>query len=123
MFALYVMVVDLMRGEQDQSSWIICVLLLSAIAPLLLGLYQYPTADTGNHETFGLNRIQGTFQRTRRRIRPTLCNSCRSRSCFFVIHTRSKLSRVGLSVYMIPVIIFSIYATQTRGAWLGVWSR
>jgi O-antigen ligase len=112
---VYVLCVDLMRDRRDRR-WLLRVVLLSAVVPLVLGVYQYFT-DTGDHGTSGFNRIIGTF------VHP-------SPYAFYLVqlvplalvifmHTRSRLARVALIV-MIPALMFSIYATQTRGAWVGV---
>ena len=56
---LYVLVVDLVRSRDDVRI-MLQLMLLSSLVPLSLGIYQYVT-DTGNHETEGFNRIEGTF--------------------------------------------------------------
>jgi O-antigen ligase len=114
-FALYVIVVDLMATKAEWR-WVVRVILLSSIVPLCVGLYQFFT-DTGNHDTAGYNRIQGTL------VHPSPYGfylvQILPLAVFFLLYTRSKISRVGL-IAMVPLIIFSIYATQTRGAWIGV---
>lgn len=112
---VYVLCVDLMSDRRDRR-WLLRVILLSATVPLVLGVYQYFT-DTGDYGTAGLNRIMGTF------VYP-------SQYAFYLVqllplalviflHTKSRLARVGL-VVLTPAIVFSIYATQTRGAWIGL---
>ena len=112
---LYILVVDLIRSAQD-IRWMLRVLLLSSVLPLALGIYQYFT-DGGNHETLGLNRIEGTF------VHPspyaTYLVQLVPLALVYFLHTRSRLGRVVLGV-MIPAMIFSVYATQTRAAWIGL---
>jgi len=112
---IYVMVVDLMRQERERR-WLLRIIVLSAIVPLCFGLYQFAT-NTGDHATPGFNRVLATF------VHP-------SPYAFFLVqilplalllftHARSRVARLALGV-MVPVMLFSIYATQTRGAWIGV---
>jgi len=112
---IYIMVVDLMRTERERR-WLLRVIVLAAVIPLTVGLYQFVN-DSGDHSTAGFNRILATF------VHP-------SPYAFFLVqifplvlllflHGQIRLSRVALGV-MIPVMLFSIYATQTRGAWIGV---
>jgi putative inorganic carbon (HCO3(-)) transporter len=114
-FMIYVLVVDVMHREEDRR-WLVKVIVLAAIVPLAAGLYQF-AFDAGNHVTPGYNRLEGTF------VHP-------SPFAFFLLqviplglllfmHTSSRLARVGLGV-MLPVMVFSIYMTQTRGAWIGL---
>lgn len=112
---VYVLTVDLMRTHAERR-WLLRMIVLSAIIPVVAGAYQYVT-DTGNHDTPGYNRIVGTF------VHP-------SPYAFYLVqifplalvlflHAQSRIARLGLGV-LIPVMAFSIYATQTRGAWLGM---
>jgi O-antigen ligase len=112
---IYIVVVDLMREERERR-WLLRIIVLSAVVPLMVGLYQFAT-DTGDQSTPGFNRILATF------VHP-------SPYAFFLVqilpltlllfaHTQSRVARVALAV-MVPVVLFSIYATQTRGAWIGV---
>ena len=113
--SLYILVVDLMRSADD-IRWMLRVLLLSSVIPLALGIYQFMT-DSGNHETEGLNRIDGTF------VHPspyaTYLVSLVPLAIVYLLHTRSRLGRVAMLV-LIPLMVFSIYATQTRVAWIGL---
>jgi O-antigen ligase len=81
-----------------------------------VGYYQFIT-DSGNHGTDGFNRLEGTFTHP-------------APYAFFLVgllpiafmyfrHTTSKIARVGL-VALIPAMIFCIYSSQTRGAWVGL---
>ncbi len=112
---VYVLVVDMMRGLADRR-WLLRVILLSSVVPLVLGVYQYVT-DTGDHGTEGFNRILGTF------VHPSpyafYLVQLLPLALVIFLHTTSRLARVAMFV-MIPAIVFSIYATQTRGAWVGV---
>jgi O-antigen ligase len=114
-FMLYVLVVDLMRSAQDRR-WMLRVILLSSVVPLALGFYQLFT-NTGNHETEGLNRVNGTF------VHPSPYASYLVQlvplAFVYFLHTRSRLGRVAMLVLM-PAMVFSIYATQTRVAWIGL---
>jgi O-antigen ligase len=114
-FALYVLVVDVVR-TRDDLRWLLRVMLLSVVVPLVLGIYQY-FAGTGNLETEGFNRIIGTF------THPSPYASYLVTLLPFAIvsflHTESRLGRVGLAA-VIPLMVFSIYATQTRVAWIGL---
>lgn len=114
-FLIYVMVVDLMRTQRERR-WLLRIIVLSAIIPLSVGLYQFAT-DGGDHSTPGFNRILSTF------VHP-------SPYAFFLVqifplalllfvHAQSRVARVGLAV-MLAVTVFSIYHTQTRGAWIGL---
>ena len=114
-FAMYVLIVDLIQ-TRSQQRWLIRVLLLSAIGPLAMGVWQYLT-NTGNTDTPGLMRIYGTF------THPSpfsfyLVQMAPFAAAFF-LHTRSKFARLGLGL-MIPAMVFCIYAAQTRGAWVGL---
>lgn len=114
-FLIYVMVVDLMRTERERR-WLLRVIVLSAVIPLCVGLYQFFT-DTGDKSTADLNRILGTF------VHPSPYAFYLAQifplALVLFIHAQSRLARVGLGV-MIPLMAFSIYATQTRGAWIGL---
>lgn len=112
---IYIMVVDLMRTERERR-WLLRIIVLAAVAPLAVGMYQFVN-DSGDHSSPGLNRILATF------VHP-------SPYAFFLIqifplvlllfvHAQSRLARIGLGV-MLPLMAFSIYATQTRGAWIGL---
>lgn len=112
---LYVLIVDLMRTSKDRR-WVIRVILLSSVIPLMVGMYQLFT-DGGNHDTPGFNRIYGTLAHPSPygfyilQLLPL--------AVVFLMHTRNRFGRLGLFA-MIPIMLFSIYATQTRGAWIGV---
>ena len=114
-FMLYVLVVDLIHTREDARRFI-TVMALSAVVPLALGAYQAVT-DSGNHDTAGLNRIYGTF------VHPSPYASYLVQllplAVVLFIHTRMRLARVALGV-LIPLMIFSVYATQTRAAWIGL---
>jgi O-antigen ligase len=114
-FMLYILVVDLMRTSEDLR-WLVRVMIAAATVPLVAGIYQYFT-DTGNHETEGFNRIMGTF--THPSPYAFFLVQVLPVAAVFFMHTRSKLARVAL-VVLIPLMVLSIYATQTRGAWLGL---
>lgn len=112
---VYILTVDLMRTHAERR-WLLRMIVLSALIPVIVGLHQY-VADTGNHDTPGYNRIIGTF------VHP-------SPYAFYLVqifplalvlflHAQSRVARLGLGA-LIPVMVFSIYATQTRGAWLGL---
>ncbi len=112
---IYIMVVDLMRRERERR-WLLRIIVLSTIVPLCFGLYQFAN-DSGDHSTPGFNRILATF------VHP-------SPYAFFLVqilplalllfaHAQSRVARLALAA-MVPVMLFSIYATQTRGAWIGV---
>jgi O-antigen ligase len=114
-FLIYVLVVDLMWTERERR-WLLRIVVLAAVVPLAVGMYQF-ASDTGDHSTPGLSRILATF------VHP-------SPYAFFLIqifplvlllfvHAQSRLARLALGV-MLPVMAFSIYATQTRGAWIGL---
>jgi O-antigen ligase len=114
-FVIYVMAVDLMRTDRERR-WLLRIIVLSAVIPVAVGVYQVVTVS-GDQSTQGFNRILGTF------VHP-------SPYAFFLVqilpltlllflHAQSRIARVGLYT-MIPVMVFSIYATQTRGAWIGV---
>jgi O-antigen ligase len=112
---LYILVVDVMRTREDRR-WVVRMILLSAIVPLIVGLYQFAT-NTGNHGSEGFNRIMGTL------VHPSPYGfyllQILPLAVVFLMHTRNRVGRLAL-FGMIPVILFSIYATQTRGAWLGL---
>ena len=112
---LYILIVDLMRSVADRR-WTARVILLSSTVPLGVGLYQY-VMNTGNHETAGFNRIYGTL------VLPSpyafYLLQLLPLAIVFLLHTRNRLARVGLGV-MTVAIVFSIYATETRGAWIGL---
>jgi O-antigen ligase len=112
---LYVLIVDLMRTSADRR-WVVRVILLSAVVPLLVGLYQLFT-DTGNHDTPGFNRIFGTLAHPSPYAFYIL--QLLPLAIVFLIYTRNRIGRLGLFA-MIPIMLFTIYATQTRGAWIGV---
>jgi O-antigen ligase len=114
-FMLYILVVDLLRTPTDMR-WLVRIMLAAAAVPLVAGVYQYFT-DTGNHETEGFNRIMGTF--THPSPYAFFLVQIIPIAVVFFVHTQSKFARVAL-VTMIPVMVFSVYATQTRGAWLGL---
>jgi O-antigen ligase len=111
---VFVLCVDALRTQADQR-WLVRVILLSSIVPLMVGAYQY-VANTGNYDK-GFNRIYGTF------VNPPpyadFLVQLLPLAVVFLMHTRSRIARVGLAA-MVPVMLFSIYATQTRGAWVGV---
>ena len=112
---LYVLIVDLMRTRADRR-WVIRVVLLSAVVPLMVGMFQALT-NGGNHDTAGFNRIYGTLAHPSPygfyivQLLPL--------AVVFLMHTRNRFGRLGLFA-MIPIMLFSIYSTQTRGAWIGV---
>ena len=112
---VYILCVDLMRDRRDRR-WLLRVILLSATVPLALGVYQFFT-NTGDHGTPGLNRIMGTF------VYPSQYGfylvQLLPLALVILLHTKSRLGRIGLAT-TIPVMVFSIYATQTRGAWIGL---
>ncbi len=113
-FMVFVLCVDAMRLRADRQ-WLMRILLLSSVVPLLVGAYQFVT-DTGDQDK-GFNRIQGTF------VNPPpyadFLVQLLPLAIVFVMHTPSRLARLALAM-MVPVMVFSIYATQTRGAWIGV---
>ena len=112
---LYVLIVDLMRTSADRR-WVVRVILLSSVVPLIVGMYQLLT-NSGNHDTPGFNRIYGTLAHPSPyafyivQLLPL--------AIVFLMHTRNRIGRLGL-FGMIPIMLFTIYATQTRGAWVGV---
>ena len=111
---VFVLCVDALRTRADQR-WLVRVILLSSIVPLLVGVYQYVT-NTGDSDK-GFNRIYGTFVNP-----PPFADflvQLLPLAVVFLMHTRSRIARLGLAA-MVPVMLFSIYATQTRGAWVGV---
>ncbi len=114
-FVLYVLVVDLIRTRDDVRR-IITVMVLSAVVPLAIGMYQAVTGN-GNHDTAGLNRIYGTF------VHPSPYASYLVQllplAVVFFVHTRMRIARVVLGA-MIPLMVLSVYATQTRAAWIGL---
>ena len=114
-FLIYILVVELIRTHSDLR-WVLRILLMSAIFPLIVGLYQYIT-ETGNQQTVGLNRIMGTF--THPSPYASYLVQLVPLAIVFFLPTNSRLSRVGLGI-MVPVMVFSIYATQTRVAWIGL---
>jgi O-antigen ligase len=114
-FMLYVLIVDTMRREQDRV-WLVRVIVIAAVVPLIAGLYQF-AFDAGNHSTPGYNRLQATF------VHPSVY-------AFFLIqvipvawllllHTQSRLARLALGL-MVPLLVFNVFMTQTRGAWIGL---
>ena len=112
---LFVLVVDLMRTTADRR-WVVRVILLSSVAPLLVGIYQLVT-DNGNHDTPGFNRIYGTLAHPSPYAFYVL--QLLPLAVVFLLHTRNRIGRLGLMA-MLPIMLFTIYATQTRGAWIGV---
>lgn len=114
-FIVYVLVVDLMR-TRDDLMWMLRVLVLSSLIPITVGMVQWFT-DTGDKGTDGFNRIFATF--THPSPYGFYLVSLVPLAMAFWMHTQSKLARVGLTA-LIPLMLFSIYATQTRGAWIGV---
>ena len=103
-------------ARADDRAWILRVMLLSSVIPLALGFYQFFT-DTGNHETAGLNRIKGTFTHPSPyasylvQLVPLAAR---------VLSSHELPARPRRLVGLIPVMVFSIYATQTRVAWIGL---
>jgi O-antigen ligase len=114
-FSLYVLVVDLVRTRADLR-WFLRVMLASATIPVAVGVYQYFTG-TGNRDTEGFNRIMGTF--THPSPYASYLVTLVPFAVVFFLHTNSRLARVVLAA-AIPVMVFSIYATQTRIAWIGL---
>jgi O-antigen ligase len=113
-FALYVLVVDVIRTREDLR-WLLRVMLLSMVVPLALGLYQYVTG-AGNQETEGFNRILGTF--THPSPYASYLVTLLPFAFVSLLHTTSRPARLALAI-VIPLMVFSIYATQTRVAWIG----
>jgi O-antigen ligase len=114
-FMVYVLVVDLLGDERDWH-WMVRILVLATIVPVVSGVYQFFT-DTGNHGTDNLNRLQGTF--THPAPYAFFLVGLLPLSIVYFMHTRSRLARVALFL-LIPAIIFCIYGSQTRGAWIGL---
>lgn len=114
-FTIYVLVIDLIQTRNDQR-WLVKVMLLSTAVPLAMGVWQWLTGN-GNTDTPGLTRIYGTF--THPSPFSFYLIQMLPLALVFFLHTRSKVARLGLGV-MIPVMVFSIYAAQTRGAWVGL---
>lgn len=112
---LFILVVDLMRTSADRR-WVIRAILLSSVVPLLVGVYQLFTG-TGNHDTPGFNRIYGTLAHPSPYAFYIL--QLLPLAVVFLLHTRNRIGRLGLMA-MVPLMLFTIYATQTRGAWIGV---
>jgi len=114
-FLIYVLVVDLMHTERERR-WLLRVIVLSAVVPLIVGVYQF-LADTGDHGTEGLNRILATF------VHPSpyafYLVQIFPLALLLFVHAQSRVARLALGA-MIPLMVFSIYATQTRGAWIGL---
>ena len=54
---LYILIVDVMRTRADRH-WVMRVMLLSALVPLTVGIYQY-LRTTGTTTRPGFNRILG----------------------------------------------------------------
>jgi O-antigen ligase len=109
-----VLVVDLMDDERDWRM-LIRVMILAAIVPVAVGLYQFVT-DTGP-ETDGLRRLVGTF--THPAPYAFFLVGLLPLSIVYFIHSPSRLARVGL-VLFIPATVLCIYGSQTRGAWIGL---
>lgn len=114
-FMIYILVVDLMGSKRD-SRWTVRVLVLAAIIPVIAGIYQYLT-DTGNHGTTGLNRLEGTF--THPAPYAFFLVGLLPLAIVYFLHTQSKIARLG-TVLLIPGMVFCIYGSQTRGAWIGL---
>lgn len=114
-FLIYVLLVDVIR-TRGEIQWLTRVLIGSTVVPIVIGVQQYFT-DSGNHDTPGLNRIYGTFSH------PAAYSMFLAQilplALVMFLHTRSRLTRVALLV-LVPLIFFSIYEAQTRGAWIGV---
>lgn len=111
---LFILCVDALPSRTDQR-WLIRVIVLSSIIPLTVGMYQLVT-NSGDADK-GFNRIYGTFVNP-----PPYADylvQLLPLAVVFLFHTRSRLTRLSLAV-LVPLIAFSIYATQTRGAWIGV---
>ncbi|HYM15501.1 MAG TPA: hypothetical protein VEZ14_08065, partial [Dehalococcoidia bacterium] len=92
------------------------VLLVATVVPIAVAIDQF-FANTGNHDTPGLNRIYGTFSH------PAAFSMFLAQilplAFVMFLHSRSRVGRVALFI-LIPAILFSIYEAQTRGAWVGV---
>ncbi|HYM14360.1 MAG TPA: hypothetical protein VEZ14_02245, partial [Dehalococcoidia bacterium] len=58
-FLIYVLLVDVIRTKRDMR-WLTMVLLVATVVPIAVAIDQF-FANTGNHDTPGLNRIYGTF--------------------------------------------------------------
>ncbi len=112
---VFILVVDLMSSMRDRRR-MVRVLVFSAVVPLGFGFYQLFT-NTGNHETPGFNRILGTL------AHPSPYGYYLVQLLPFAmvlaIYTKNRFARLGLMA-IAPLMLFSIYATQTRGAWIGV---
>ena len=91
------------------------VLLLSSVIPLVLGVYQFAT-NTGNHETEGCTPSKGRSSTRHVRYLSRLAHTA---PIVYLLHTQSRLRRVAMFV-LIPLMVFSIYATQTRVVWIGL---
>jgi O-antigen ligase len=114
-FLIYLLLVDVIRTRGD-TQWLIRVLLGSTVVPIVIGVQQFLT-DSGDHGTPGLNRIYGTF--THPAAFSMFLAQIMPLALVMFLHTRSRLARVAL-LALLPVIFFSIYEAQTRGAWIGV---
>jgi len=114
-FMIYILVVDLMGSARD-SRWMVRVMVLSAVVPVIFGIYQYIT-DTGNHGTAGLNRLQGTF--THPAPYAFFLVGLVPLVVVYALHTQSKLARLAFAA-LIPGMLFCIYGSETRGAWIGL---
>lgn len=114
-FMMYILIVDLMRTAKDQR-WVIKVILLSAVAPIAVGLQQFATGE-GNTVTPGLVRIYGTF--THPSPFSFFLVQVLPLAFVFALYTRSKFARL-LLLGMLPAGLFAVYEAQTRGAWVGL---
>ncbi|HWO93361.1 MAG TPA: O-antigen ligase family protein [Dehalococcoidia bacterium] len=114
-FMLYVLMVSVLTNDTRRAS-LIRALLLSAIIPLVVGVYQLATGS-GDDYTQGFIRIQGTF------VHP-------SPYAFYLLtvlpfaaalagHARPGWSRLGL-ILMAGTAAASVLFTFTRIAWLGL---
>jgi O-antigen ligase len=112
---VYILVVDLMQTERERR-WLLRVLVLAAVLPLCVGLWQF-ISDSGDHSTPGYNRILATF------VHPSpygfFLVQIFPLALVLFLHAQSRMARLGLGI-MLPLIMLSIYATQTRGAWIGI---
>ena len=114
-FLVYVLVIDVM-GDARDSRWLVRILVASTVVPVIVGMYQFFT-DSGNHSTDGFNRLQGTF--THPAPYAFFLVGLLPLVALYFIHTPSRLARVALMA-LIPLMIFCVYASQTRGAWVGL---
>ena len=111
---LFFIIVDEVSDARERGKFL-GALLLSAVLPVLVGLYQLVTGE-GNQNTDGFNRIFGTF------VHPSPFGvylltllPVAAVTCF---HSKPGWSKLGLAVLSIAMAVCAVF-TFTRIVWLG----